>query len=219
MNSHSRRRGFSLIEILVVIAIIGIVMSIAMLSIGILGDDRDLRQSEPIERFRLSINCKAGKCNAVFGLMRLDTLRQTKCIGAYPSSDHILLGELALYGKIVELSESLFLRRDHPGTSMRSNPGLTNVASWFTGSRHILPKFERWRCALEYSRVALRSPLSSIDRLKALNIIVGWVAGNWKDFVIELLLPIYFNGRFTLLGRLLYRVLRPNHPEFRKLVP
>lgn len=41
MNSHGR--GFSLIELLVVIAIIGIVMSIALMSLGLLGDDRDLQ--------------------------------------------------------------------------------------------------------------------------------------------------------------------------------
>jgi general secretion pathway protein H len=36
-------RGFSLIELLVVIAIIGIVMSITVLSLGLLGDDRELK--------------------------------------------------------------------------------------------------------------------------------------------------------------------------------
>ena len=35
--------GFSLIEILVVIVIIGIVSSIALMSLGVLGDDRELR--------------------------------------------------------------------------------------------------------------------------------------------------------------------------------
>lgn len=44
MNTATRQRGFSLVEILVVITIIAIVMSIALLSLGILGDDRDLRQ-------------------------------------------------------------------------------------------------------------------------------------------------------------------------------
>jgi general secretion pathway protein H len=43
MYSRYRRRGFSLIELLVVITIIGIVMSIALLSLGLLGDDRELR--------------------------------------------------------------------------------------------------------------------------------------------------------------------------------
>ena len=40
MRRHAR--GFSLIELLVVIAIVGIVVSIALLSLGILGDDRQL---------------------------------------------------------------------------------------------------------------------------------------------------------------------------------
>lgn len=44
MYSTTRLRGFTLIEILVVITIIAIVLSIAVLSLGVLGDDRELRQ-------------------------------------------------------------------------------------------------------------------------------------------------------------------------------
>ena len=43
MIKRSRKGGFTLIELLVVITIIGIVMSIAMLSLGVLGDDRALQ--------------------------------------------------------------------------------------------------------------------------------------------------------------------------------
>ena len=43
MRLHGRSRGFSLIEILVVIVIIGIVMSIAVLSITLVGGDSQLR--------------------------------------------------------------------------------------------------------------------------------------------------------------------------------
>jgi general secretion pathway protein H len=43
MRVHGRCGGFSLIEILVVIVIIGIVMSIAMLSITLAGGDNQLR--------------------------------------------------------------------------------------------------------------------------------------------------------------------------------
>lgn len=44
MNSGRLQRAFTLIEILVVVSIIGIVLSIAVLSLGILGDDRELRE-------------------------------------------------------------------------------------------------------------------------------------------------------------------------------
>lgn len=43
MIVHHRETGFSLIEILVVIVIVGIVTSIALLSMGLLGDDRELQ--------------------------------------------------------------------------------------------------------------------------------------------------------------------------------
>lgn len=43
MNIKRKIRGFSLIEILVVVVIIAIVSSIALMSLGILGDDRELR--------------------------------------------------------------------------------------------------------------------------------------------------------------------------------
>ena len=44
MNSPRLSRAFTLIEILVVVSIIGIVLSIAVLSLGVLGDDRELRE-------------------------------------------------------------------------------------------------------------------------------------------------------------------------------
>lgn len=43
MRLQGRCRGFSLIEILVVIVIVGIVMSIAVLSLTLVGGDRDVR--------------------------------------------------------------------------------------------------------------------------------------------------------------------------------
>ena len=44
MKLHRLSRAFTLIEILVVVSIIAVVMSIAVLSLGVLGDDRDLRE-------------------------------------------------------------------------------------------------------------------------------------------------------------------------------
>ena len=43
MSLRARASGFSLIEILVVVVIVGIVASIALLSVGLVGDDRELQ--------------------------------------------------------------------------------------------------------------------------------------------------------------------------------
>ena len=44
MIRYRLNKAFSLIELLVVITIVGIIQSIAILSVGILGDDRELRE-------------------------------------------------------------------------------------------------------------------------------------------------------------------------------
>ena len=49
MTTRNHVRGFTLIELLVVIVIVATVLSIAVLSLGIVGDDRDLKT----ERARL----------------------------------------------------------------------------------------------------------------------------------------------------------------------
>ena len=44
MTTYRLNKAFTLIELLVVISIVGIVLSVAILSLGVLGDDRELRE-------------------------------------------------------------------------------------------------------------------------------------------------------------------------------
>lgn len=71
----------------------------------------------------------------VFGVVRTDALARTRLVGAYVASDWILLAELALAGKLIEIPEYLFVQRAHAGMSTRANPTDADLAAWFDPAR------------------------------------------------------------------------------------
>ena len=75
-------------------------------------DNLHLDQERPSDRYRAFAR-RIGYCNAAYGLVRTSSLRRTGLLGAFPGSDIVLLGELALHGKFHELPDRLFLRRFH----------------------------------------------------------------------------------------------------------
>jgi len=99
-------------------------------------------------------------CNAVFGVMRTETLRGTRLIQAYPASDKVLLTELAMRGRFFEVDEALFLRRMHGGMSRQANRSARDVAQWFNPkaamSGHLAARLRElrghWRAVWESPR-------------------------------------------------------------------
>jgi general secretion pathway protein H len=61
MRHRSFQSGFTLIELLVVVVVIGVIVSIGLLSLGVLGDDRQLRR----EAFRLGSLLEVAQDEAV----------------------------------------------------------------------------------------------------------------------------------------------------------
>lgn len=61
MRNRSFQPGFTLIELLVVVVVIGIIVSIGLLSLGVLGDDRQLRR----EAFRIGSLLEVAQDEAV----------------------------------------------------------------------------------------------------------------------------------------------------------
>lgn len=74
---------------------------------------RRLDHRSPVVRFSdfvaLTINVFE-----IFGVMRLETLRQTRLMRGYFSSDKPMLAELILRGRFIEIPEELFMARCHP---------------------------------------------------------------------------------------------------------
>ena len=104
-------------------------------------------------------------CNIVFGVMRASALKLTSLIGPYPASDRPLLAQLGLLGRMYEIPDLLFYRRDHPQTTWRVWGEKTEVVAWYDptkAGRVILPY---WKLCGEYLRSVGLVPLRWSDRL------------------------------------------------------
>lgn len=138
-------------------------------------------------RFRrfLNYHTKPNECNPVLGLFRAGILKNTPLIGSYPASDMILLGEIALYGKFHEIPECLFIRRDHPLTSVRANPGWEDRAAWFNPSRKGKRQYPRWRWFLEWMKSVSRSPIGMSERILCAGEVCKWAMRNRENMKEE----------------------------------
>lgn len=117
------------------------------------------------------------KCNAVFGVMRRDALEGTDLIGRYEASDITLLAELALIGKITEIPEYLFFRRDHPDMSGRANPTAEAIAAWFDPGNQEKLVMPMSRLFWEHLKAISRVQMSPTERMRCyalLRIFLRW---------------------------------------------
>lgn len=94
------------------------------------------------------IHHRSHRAVEIFGLMRLNVLRQTPLEGAYARGDSVLLARMALLGRFVELPQRLFLSRSHGSQSMQTLPsksgGFKLTSMLGTGP---LPPPEWWDCS------------------------------------------------------------------------
>jgi glycosyltransferase involved in cell wall biosynthesis len=148
-------------------------------------DDRTLPlicSNKPHERFGDLISLK-NTCWAIHGLMRSASLRATSLHGKYLDADRNLLAELGLIGRMYEIPEYLFFRRDHPQAYTRiyySKPvavqDYRKQLAWWTGSESrdivVLP---HWKNCLEFFRSVNRVPLRWSEQLLCYREIGRWL--------------------------------------------
>lgn len=115
-------------------------------------DNLDLRQDSAAERFFRYFQV-VGLTNAIYGLIRRSALAKTILMGngSFPAADINLMAELALQGKIIEIPETLFLRRMHEQASSWDRKNQTVQQVFWTGksSKFVLPTLKKewayWR--------------------------------------------------------------------------
>jgi len=122
---------------------------------------------------------KPHSCVMIFGVVKSDILKKTNLIGPYLGSDRNLLAELSLHGRLYEIPEFLFSRRDHSDASVRKYPIRERIA-WFDTRKTNCIILPSWRNLFEYFRSTTRVSITFSDRIKCLRYLILWVKENWR---------------------------------------
>ena len=129
-------------------------------------DGLALDSSVPHERLRRLV-ASLGYAHPAYGVIRADALRKTRLLGAYPSSDYVLLAELALTGRFVEVPERLFFRRLHPQMMSRDVHSDAEAATAaYDPQARTRFRAESWRLCAEHFVAIAGAPLPALERLR-----------------------------------------------------
>jgi glycosyltransferase involved in cell wall biosynthesis len=160
-------------------------------------EDRfNLQSSQPAERFKIYHHLvrHGHQCHPFHGLMRRDILAQLLPLGSYPSSDLVLLGKLALYGKFYEVPSYLFWKRDHPEASVRAHRPFRERIAWYDPAKRGKLYLTRWKWLKEYIYAIHTSPLNWQEKVKCDLQMLQWLTWNsvWltKDLLKAAVWPI-----------------------------
>jgi len=123
---------------------------------------------------------------ASYGLMRRDVMESTRLHIAHPGSDRILLAELALHGRFVQIPEYLFKRRFHADRSISTHPSLKERYQWVRPALKGKRVFPHWAYVAAYSKAIARSPLGLRDKADCGVVILKLIRYAWPELLDDL---------------------------------
>lgn len=145
-----------------------------------LDDELHTGSPSPSRRFRYLV-CVNHSCVHVFGVIRREALAGTPLIGGYVGSDRVLLAELGMKGRFLEVPEPLFFHREHPERSTRAYPDMRRRTQWFDSSKANVIALPAFRLLQEYLRAIGRSDLGLPDRALCYLQLIRWLKRNGSN--------------------------------------
>lgn len=167
--------------------------------------DHTMRLDSPKrqERFGDLISIMTNPCWPIFGVMRKEILAKTPLHGDYRGADANLLAELSLYGRLYEVPEYLFLRRDHSQAytqrfcSNQKNKAakkLTEQKAWWSSDSWI--NYTNLKNCYEFFESVNRVPLKWSEKILCYQEIFKWFfKEGWRLFGTDF--EEYYLSRFS----------------------
>ena len=128
-------------------------------------------------RFR-EIACVRHDAFQLYGLMRRQALADTMLHGHFAAGDKVLLAELALRGRFIDVPEPLFLLRQHAERGSATSIYLRS--RWHDPDANMRFFFPHWRILSGYVRAARRAPISMVERRNCYRALARLVLVNWN---------------------------------------
>lgn len=126
-------------------------------------DRLDLPHESPCSRFKAFWE-RARLNNVMNGLIRVEPLHRTPLMAKYRDSDRVLMSELTLYGKFVEVPKFMFFRRMDPSSTMILR-GAEGIHRHYDPEMRRRMLFQRWKFHRGCLSAVLRTPLPAAEKV------------------------------------------------------
>jgi len=154
-----------------------------------------------VRYFSLGNVIPSHNCEEVFGLMRIEVLRQTPMIANYTDSDRTLLARLALKGIFYEIPEPMFLHRLHDRSSVRVHKDSVARMAWFDPAKEGKQSFPGLIQMGDMFRAIMTTPLSISDKFQCYFEWIRWTKRRRHYLILEAKQAVsYITNRYFLRG-------------------
>lgn len=150
--------------------------------LGVRDAGLDFGHLDPFERFRATMTT-AHSGLALYGVTRTDVLRATGLHGRFHGGDRVLLAELALHGRFIEVPDELFLHREHADRASHSVPDVHALSAYYEPDRNRPFTFPAWKMLGSYLAAATRAPVSPSVRARCYVQMTGWAKGKRRALI------------------------------------
>ena len=163
------------------------------------GAPQELGSNKPALRFRASLLPPKDPIPLpIFGVMRSAVLSKTPLQAGFAGCDLTLLSELSLHGRFHEISEALFLQREHgerAGHQLSRDPHM--ASTFWMGEQKNKFELPSWQNVSALQHAVSQSPLKLCERLRCRREILAWMKRQRSDLLNDLILA---GGRMPVIG-------------------
>lgn len=135
----------------------------------------------------------------VLGVIRKDALEKTDIMKDFSAADMILLAQLVLKGKFLEIDDYLLYNRRHSQMSNKVNTTTSQLAEFYNPKNKNKICFPRWRWSVEFLKTISKSDISLFQKFSCIKSVLIWIVVRSKSLIADIVKAAeeYYNKTIT----------------------